>query len=169
MAVNSWTVLKYVWSLEDQMMNSTSGNKWVQMNGLCKNLCVMISPWGGAVSSLLGQITVVRPWQEEITGLCVAGSGRSGREESGAWPSWPDRWSSSQELSVEGSSMSLIGCLRLWVWLGRRPTAPNLWTASMCGTLSGDCELLFIIITCQWWTETIHCTWSKKTWFKGKN
>lgn len=100
--------------------------------------CLTCIFWVQLSLSVPRQITEVRRQPAAATGRCEGGSGHCGKEESAESPLSPAHCCNDRQALAASLSTSPTGCRRSWLWLEGTPTAPSRWTASMCGTPSGE-------------------------------
>lgn len=100
--------------------------------------CICLSATFPFSLSLLRQIMEVRRQPAAATGRCEGGSGHCGKEESAESLLSPARCCSGRGASAASSCTSPTGCRLSWLWPEGAPMAPSRWTASMCGTPSGE-------------------------------
>lgn len=106
--------------------------------------CFSIYKWSSYLLPLwLFQIMEVKRCLVAATGLCEGESGHYGKEESEALDLLPARYWNSRVPWTVSSSTSPTGCLHLSAWQEETPQARSRWTASMCGTRSGELGLFF--------------------------
>lgn len=106
--------------------------------------CFSIYKWSSYLLPLwLFQIMEVKRCLVAATGLCEGESGHYGKEESEALDLLPARYWNSRVPWTVSSSTSPTGCLHLSAWQEETPQARSRWTASMCGTRSGELGRFF--------------------------